>query len=159
MLIRSTLLFVFLFVPFFVTGCSQNVRVEGTVSFSDGTTIDRGQVIFENDTKTYIGNIRKNGTFSIGVYKDGEGIPKGHYRAAVTGVFEETPPTSGTKLQLVFPTHLVAGKYRDSKTSGFEFDIQGKTTGISLVVERTKKEEQKQQQKQNLPLLPATVQR
>jgi hypothetical protein len=139
MLIRTILLFAFLFVPFFVTGCSKNVRVEGTVSFSDGTTIDRGQVVFENDAKTYLGKIRKNGTFSVGVYKDGEGIPKGQYRAAVTGVFDEPPPTSGNDL-LAPPIHIVAEKYRNSKTSGFEFDIQGKTSGISLVVERAGKE-------------------
>ncbi|MDR1925079.1 MAG: hypothetical protein LBQ66_11970 [Planctomycetaceae bacterium] len=126
----------FLFVPFFVTGCSQNVRVEGTVSFSDGTTIDRGQVVFENDAKTYIGKIRKDGSFSVGVYKDGEGIPKGQYRAAVAGVFDEDPNTA----HFGPPIHLVAEKYRNSKTSGFEFDIQGKTTGISLVVERAGKE-------------------
>jgi hypothetical protein len=135
MLIRTSLLFVFLFVPFFVTGCSKNVRVEGTVSFSDGTTIDRGQVVFEDDAKTYIGNISKDGTFSVGVYKDGEGIPKGKYRAAVTGVFDEPPPTSGNGF-IALPVHIVAEKYRNSRTSGFEFDIQGKTSGISLVVER-----------------------
>jgi hypothetical protein len=151
MLIRSILLFVFLFVPFLVTGCSQNVRVEGTVAFSDGTTIDRGQVVFEDDAKTYLGNIRKDGSFSVGVYKDGEGIPKGKYRAAVTGVFEEPPSTPDSKQSLGIPpppTHLVADKYRNSRTSGFEFDIQGKTTGISLVVERANKG-------QKLPLLPA----
>jgi hypothetical protein len=105
-----------------VTGCSKNVYVEGTVKYTDGTPLDQGMVAFENDSVFYHSYITKNGKFSPGEYKDGSGIPKGKYRVFVTSADDNN-------------YEHVAKKYTNSKTSGFEFDIQKKTTGIELVVE------------------------
>jgi hypothetical protein len=105
-----------------VTGCGKNVYVEGTVKYADGTLLDQGMVAFESDEVFYYGYITKNGKFSPGVYRDGSGIPKGKYRVFVTSADDNN-------------REHVAKKYTNSKTSGFEFDIQKRTTGIELIVE------------------------
>jgi hypothetical protein len=116
-------------------GCSNAVTVKGKVTFSDGTPLEVGEVVFENDKRTFSGKIQEGGTFSMGQLKDGQGIPPGKYRVYISETFLEeflTPPGSP------FPktTQLVAAKYNDPKTSGFEYDIQKATTDISIVVEK-----------------------
>ncbi|MDR1485563.1 MAG: hypothetical protein LBT09_12160 [Planctomycetaceae bacterium] len=123
----SNLFFLVFLTLLFAVGCSNNVRVSGVVTYTDGTPVDRGQVVFENDKVLYYGYIKPNGSFSLGVYKDGQGIPTGKYRASVENAIDDNDQD------------LVAAKYRNPKTSGFEFDIAKKTTGISIVVEPASK--------------------
>ncbi|MDR1922773.1 MAG: hypothetical protein LBQ66_00245 [Planctomycetaceae bacterium] len=116
-----------------VLGCSNSIKVSGKVTFDDGMPLEIGKVVFEDDKHTYSSQIQKDGTFSMGQLKDGQGIPVGKYRVYIAeAIIEEFTPDSP------FPkvTELVAAKYRNSQTSGFEYDIQKKTTDISLVVEK-----------------------
>jgi hypothetical protein len=122
-----------------ITGCGTDVRVSGTVTFADGTPLEKGKITFENDRVFYFGKIQKNGSFSLGVIKDGQGIPLGKYRVAV-----ESYDVEGKGLDEVL-IHFVAKKFRDSTTSGIEYDITGKTTNLAIVVEKPETGSERQQ--------------
>ena len=77
------LTFVLLFVVC-ATGCGKNATVTGTVTFPDGTPLDRGIVIFENDKIAARGFIQKDGTYSL-TSGDDKGIPLGTYRVSISG--------------------------------------------------------------------------
>ncbi|MDR3233085.1 MAG: hypothetical protein LBT46_05390 [Planctomycetaceae bacterium] len=129
---RLFLLLFLLLICVLLTGCSQNIKVEGQVAFPDGTPLDTGRVVFENDRFYYYGNLRKDGKFSAGVLKDGQGIPKGKYRVAVeNAALYETDEKGREKI-----TPLIAAQHTTTKTSGLEYDIQTRTTGISIIVEK-----------------------
>jgi hypothetical protein len=60
-------------------GCSRNVSVTGTVTFSDnGEPVKFGMVLFTGEKNIGRGVI-KDGKYSIGLARDGEGIPPGTY--------------------------------------------------------------------------------
>jgi hypothetical protein len=121
---------IFALIILMLSGCGNKVKVTGRVEFSDGTPLSTGRVVFENDQFSYYGNLKKNGTFSVGVYKDGEGIPRGKYRVAIKYALVTTPDGQPTE-QL-----LIAEKHVSTKTSGWEYDIQKRTTDIHLTVEK-----------------------
>ncbi|MDR0610121.1 MAG: hypothetical protein LBG58_08430 [Planctomycetaceae bacterium] len=123
----------------FVTGCG-GIKVSGKVTFPDGSPLDTGKVTFESDQNSFFGTIQKDGTFQLGRLKDGDGIIAGKYRVAVNASTPEVAPNGF----LISTTHFVAEKFRSPKTSGIEYDIQKKTTNISIVVEPPKPGEEKQ---------------
>jgi hypothetical protein len=112
-------------------GCG-NPRVTGNVTFSDGTPLSKGQVVFEDEKNTYIGKIQPNGAFRMGVLKDGEGIPSGKYKVAIYGANDEeiVDPEAAPVV-----TPLIAPQFRSTKTSGIEYDIS-KSIKIAIVVEK-----------------------
>ena len=112
----------------FLSGCGQT-PVRGTVTFSDGSLLTVGTVLFENDQHTYKGTINKDGTFNMGMLKDGEGIPPGEYRVAVIAV---DPASEGEGQE---PRLLTDPKYVSSRTSGITYNVQ-KKMDIKLVVEK-----------------------
>ena len=70
---------VLLLMCLFTVGCSQNVRVTGTVTYSDtGEPVRSGVVFFISDTVMGRANI-VDGRYSIGLINDGDGIPRGTY--------------------------------------------------------------------------------
>jgi hypothetical protein len=128
-----------LFLPLFLllictlfAGCGQ-VKVTGTVTFSDGEPLSKGKIVFENDKNKFTAVLHNDGTFNLGMLKDGQGIPPGKYSVAVAEAFDEEfyDPDKPPRV-----THFIAKKFRSSKTSGLEFDIQKRTTGISIIVEK-----------------------
>ena len=63
----------------FTIGCGKNVSVKGTVTYSDtGEPVKFGMVVFTGEKEIARGAI-KNGKYSIGLIKDGDGIPPGSY--------------------------------------------------------------------------------
>jgi hypothetical protein len=63
----------------FALGCSQNVKVTGTVTYSDtGEPVKFGLVTFTGDQEIGRGTI-KDGKYAVGLINDGDGIPKGTY--------------------------------------------------------------------------------
>ena len=111
-----------------LSGCGQT-PVKGTVTFSDGSPLTVGNVIFENDQHTYKGTINKDGTFNMGMLKDGEGIPPGEYRVAVVAV---DPASEGEGQE---PRLLTDEKYVSSRTSEITYTVQ-KAMDIKLTVEK-----------------------
>ena len=63
----------------FATGCSGRVGVTGTVTYSDnGEPVQSGMVIFNGDKVMGRGTI-KDGFYSVGFFKDGDGLAPGTY--------------------------------------------------------------------------------
>ena len=116
----------------FLAGCGQT-KVTGTVKFSDGEPLTTGTVVFENDQRTYRAALQSNGTFSMGMLKDGEGIPSGEYRVAVLAMDPAT--TEIIEGAASDPRLLTHSKYASSHTSGLTYNVQ-KNMNIEIVVER-----------------------
>jgi hypothetical protein len=71
-----------LIVCLFALGCNQNVKVTGTVTYSDnGDPVKFGTVVFTGEKEFARGTIN-DGKYSVGLIKDGEGIPPGTYTVA-----------------------------------------------------------------------------
>ena len=110
-----------------VNGCGNGgVKGGGTVSFSDGTLLDRGTVVFSNAQHQYTGTIQSDGTFNLGGLKPGDGLPPGTYRVAVTDVYDgETP--------------ILDVKYESPESSGITFEVvAGKKEPFKITVERSR---------------------
>lgn len=127
--------YIFIILFLFLTGCGQ-IKVSGKVTFPDGSLLTTGRVLFDDGKNNYSGTIQKDGSFSVGMLKDGRGIPRGKYNVAVVDAITEEFPGPG-KPPIV--TYLIAPKFRSPNTSGIEYDIQKNTTNISIVVERPQK--------------------
>lgn len=96
-------------------GCSsETFQVSGTVKFPDGTPLTTGSVIMETDSFLTQGAIAPNGSFSMGLLKDGQGIPAGNYRVAIQGVQSDEN------------TYLVAEKFMNPSRSGITFNVEEK---------------------------------
>lgn len=66
-------------VSLFALGCSQYVKVSGTVTYSDnGEVVQSGTVVFTGDKEIAQGII-KDGKYSVGRIKDGDGVLPGTY--------------------------------------------------------------------------------
>jgi len=76
----------------FTTGCSQKVKVSGTVTYSDtGEPVKFGTVIFNGENLVGRGAIN-NGRYSVGLIKDGDGIPRGTYTISSDSPYIPEPP-------------------------------------------------------------------
>jgi hypothetical protein len=87
-------------------GCSNNVKVTGTVTYSDnGDPVKSGTIFFTGETELGRATIT-NGKYSIGRINDGDGIPRGTYTVASDALFVPAPRAEtvmsldGTPLQV-----------------------------------------------------------
>jgi hypothetical protein len=60
-------------------GCTSKTQISGTVTYTDGQPVHPGKVCFSTEKETFFGRLDKNGHYSIGEFKDGEGIKPGKY--------------------------------------------------------------------------------
>jgi len=98
-----------LLVCLFACGCNPNVKVSGTVTYSDnGEPVMSGNVFFSSATEMGRATI-KEGKYSIGRINDGDGIPPGTYTISsdsinVTAPRPETMVSQdGTVIQISNP--------------------------------------------------------
>jgi len=92
-------------------GCSQNVKVSGTVTYSDtGDPVKFGMVVCNGENVVGRGAI-KDGKYSVGLLKDGDGIPRGTYTISSDSPYIPEPPKivmrgmDGKPVQVNTPTH------------------------------------------------------
>ncbi|MGL4944407.1 MAG: hypothetical protein ACRC46_14590 [Thermoguttaceae bacterium] len=71
-----------------VVGCSQNVAVSGKATLADGTPLPNGRVMFQKDGFVAIGDIKPDGSYTMGTLKESDGLPRGDYVVFVDGVTE-----------------------------------------------------------------------
>lgn len=112
-----------------LSGCSSDkYQVSGTVKFPDGLPLTVGTVIMEMDSFLARGAIKPDGTFSMGLLKDGQGIPTGTYRVAIQDV------------QTDQSTYLVDENYMNPMRSGITFQVENqKQNHFDITVEQPKK--------------------
>lgn len=116
-----------LFVVF--AGCSGKVDVHGKVSFPDGKPLTKGAVVFQDERIMVQGDIRSDGTYSLGMLKNGDGCEPGHYQVFITGATDvELPPPREKASDPVIDTKITP--LIDKKM------MQPDTSGLTCVVEK-----------------------
>lgn len=82
-------------------GCGGNAKVTGKVTFSDGTPVTFGTIIFSNDTTICKGEINEKGEYAMRTFKPGDGVPKGTYKIYITDTLRfgesKTAKTAGAE--------------------------------------------------------------
>jgi len=129
-------LFSLLLIVTLMAGCG-DPKVTGKVTFPDGTPLTTGVVMFQKENFIASGNIQKDGTYSAGKLKDGDGLPPGQYQVFINGAStyeaSELEPAQGPAIgsRPIFhtpkPTDLVATKYMTPQSSGLTVEVNGRT--------------------------------
>ena len=118
-------------------GCaSGRYPVGGRVAYEDGTPVESGTVIGEAtvDGKAVgvQGNIEKDGSFTWGSEKPGDGAPPGTYKVLVM------PRALGDAELSEGKQPAVAGKYTKFETSGITFEVKPEKNVLNITVSRPK---------------------
>jgi len=113
------------------SGCDSKQKLTGKVTFSDGELLTVGTVVFSTPDFISRSFIKPNGTFDVGTYKDGDGIPPGTYKVFVIEAFASNPkdPSGDTMIP------LVAAEFTSAETTPLSITIPGSQT-YDIVVER-----------------------
>jgi len=124
-----------LFLLLAVSGCgSGRYPVTGRVSYEDGSPVEGGTVIGEatvNDKVVGVqGNIEKDGTFSWGADKPGQGALPGMYRVLVM------PVALGDSEMAEGKRPSVSSKYGKYETSGITFEVKPGKNVLNITVTR-----------------------
>lgn len=117
----------------FCVGCGgTNVQISGKVTYPDGEPMPGGTICFDNGTTSAIGHIQGDGTYTLGSLKPRDGIPKGMYAVYFMGTKSPgTDPKSGREGVL----ERVSPKFKSSSTSGLQYEVTGRATGIDFIVD------------------------
>src|SRR5262245_12710596 len=118
-------------------GCgSGRYPVTGRVTYEDGAPVEAGTVIGEatvNGKAVGVqGNIEKDGTFSWGTDRAGDGAPAGQYRVIVM------PVALGDSELGEGKQPAVDGKYTRYDTSGITFEVKPGKNELNITVSRPK---------------------
>jgi hypothetical protein len=110
---------------FCLTGCDGKTKISGTVKFSDGTPITKGNVVFDNGNESYFGTIKSDGTYVTGGNKQIEGIPNGNYKVwlAQTEIIENVLGADG-RIKSYSVTPTVAKKFTSPNTTELTFELK-----------------------------------
>jgi len=104
-----------------VLGCSSNGGatevVTGTVTFTDGTPVSGGTIVFADTKKnsSSVGYIQQDGTYTLGTFGESDGAPMGSYKVTVIGSsdYGESSPISskfGNQDQTPLKAEVVDGE-------------------------------------------------
>jgi hypothetical protein len=117
-------------------GDANRVNVRGKVTFSDdGSPLTRGIVCLDNDKVMARGTLQSDGSYAIGVEKDGRGIPPGSYKVSILFAQEEIP--GGAPYSPRY-NKLIDERYASRHTSGIELVVDPSTTRFDITVDRPK---------------------
>lgn len=122
-----------------LAGCSGRVDIRGKVTFPDGTPVPCGQILFEKEGFVASGEIQSDGTYRLGTFKKGDGIPPGEYKVYFCGVLkqkrvENRMPGSKKAMSMGIPIPLLAAKYDSAGTSDLKC-VVGKSAAHDFQVE------------------------
>ncbi|MDR1962935.1 MAG: hypothetical protein LBQ50_04070 [Planctomycetaceae bacterium] len=127
---RRILISVLYFCFLLFLGCSNGqVGLSGKIVFSDdGSPLTFGTVCLATSTFQAKGEIKNNGSFTMGSIGAIDGIPPGTYNVGILGVTEEL--NDGTIYSLLDP------KWNSPSTSGFSVTIEKTTKNLEIKVDR-----------------------
>ena len=122
-------------------GCSGNVKLSGTVSYSDDNApVESGMVYFVSQDGKFSahGNIQ-NGEFTVSSVKENDGLPKGTYDVYFSGTEKvvkegKTLPNGDTTEPETAPA--IDAKYMSASTSGITQTVDGSTKTVEYKVDR-----------------------
>ena len=121
------------FLLFVATGCgSGRYPVTGRVAYEDGTPVEAGTVIGEATVNGKVvgvqGNIEKDGTFTWGGDRAGDGAFPGLYKVIVM------PVALGDSELAEGKRPAVSGKYAKYETSGITFEVKPGKNDLQITV-------------------------
>ena len=109
-----------------LVGCGGHVGLEGKVTYSDdGSPLTVGTVVFKKGSRISQGDLRADGTYTIGSLADEDGLPPGEYLVYVYGAEKILVPASGSGPAVTEP--LIDPKYFNVETSGLSIEVKRKT--------------------------------
>ena len=131
-------IFLPLLVIIFIAGCG-DPKVTGKVTFPDGTPLTKGQVMFQKEGFIASGDLQKDGTYSAGKNKDGDGLPPGTYKVFISGastydaaelaeIQEQIASSGGAPVfRTPRPVNLISTKYESPGSSDLTVEVKGRT--------------------------------
>jgi len=118
-----------------LAGCGPNVGLKGKATFrDDGSPVPVGTVCFETDSYLARGDLKPDGTFTVGSLKQNDGLPPGKYRVYISGAQKSIGKDEGTGMEKY--ESLIDLKFASGTTSGIEIDVTPATKTIDVVVDR-----------------------
>jgi hypothetical protein len=120
-----------------LSGCNDSKqKLTGKVTFSDGEPLTVGTVVFSTSSFMSRAAIKPDGTFKVGTYKAGDGIPPGTYKVSIFDAYASAEGSAGAALVSGMPlTPLVAKEFTSEATTPLSITIPGTKT-FNIVVER-----------------------
>ena len=121
-----------LIVLFLATGCSNNLKVTGKVTFPDGSPLTVGKVVFETESFVASGPLQSDGTYTLGSVKENDGVPPGSYRVSISGAMvageakNVTMKSAGgisSTVPMSMYSSAVDTKFSRGETSGITCDV------------------------------------
>jgi hypothetical protein len=131
---RSFLIFVLLLGLNFgclnLSGCNgKQVGLSGKVVFSDdGSPVTFGTVCFATSTFQAKGEIKKDGTFTMGSIGTSDGLPPGTYQVGILGVTEDI---GGESIYSILDP-----KWNSPSTSNLTITVENTTRNLEIKVDR-----------------------
>jgi hypothetical protein len=124
-----------------VSGCGASGSVTGRVTFEDGSPLDAGTISCETQVGDKVvmarADIKRDGTFELGVKRPGDGIPPGTYRVAVAprALYQQeldnhAPP-------------IIDSKFTKYDTSGLSLEVKPGANALTVTVTKPKKDDAK----------------
>jgi len=119
-----------------IVGCSGNVALRGTVTFSDdGTPVTAGTVTFrKGDGHIARGRIQEDGTYNVGFEREANGLPPGQYMVAISDARVIVGQHPGSD-DLIWE-QLIDMRYENPETSGLAVEVNASTRVFDIQVER-----------------------
>jgi len=123
--------------PFLFVGCSDHVRVKGKVTLTDGTPVGLGHVVFEKNDFSASGEIKQDGSYTMGSFKATDGLPRGEYTVYIRGATVTGQPVEfrtmggGGQMQTMSIPSLepiIAREYTSGSTSPLRCNVQKSMT-------------------------------
>ena len=117
-----------------LAGCGKNIRLYGTVTFSDDDTpLPMGVVCFEQGNYSARGIIKPDGSYVVGSLSSNDGLLPGTYQVHITGAFKEVGTgRDGMPLE----ESLIDQKYLTPNTSGLVCEVPHPKGRYDISVDR-----------------------
>ena len=113
-------------------GCSENKRLTGKVTFTDGKPAPQGMIYFTMGNFQARAEIQPDGTYAASSVKMNDGLPPGEYKVSLTGV---TKTADGGKGGMSMPIALCDDKYQSPDTSGLVCTIPAPNGTFDIVLD------------------------
>lgn len=132
-----------LLIVLFAAGCaSGRYPVTGRVVYEDGAPVEEGTVIAEATVDGKLvalqGNIAKDGTFSLGTAKPGDGARPGTYKVLIMPrALSDAEMSEGKR-------PAVSSKYAKFETSGITLEVKAESNVLNITVARPNAKEKLQ---------------
>lgn len=124
----------------FFPGCGNHVGMSGKVTFSDDQSpLTTGTVFFETDLFQARGDIKPDGTYTIGSLHEADGLPPDTYRVYVVGATVHNPSVQPGPNTPPVMLPLIESKFETGLTSGLTVNVDASTKNFDFSVDRNQK--------------------